>query len=77
MERLFAKHLKQRREVVAKVIKQYSRERKQNSVHNQLSIQTTLGPLSFLPPGHEVGVPSSETLKSLEDIGCNKIKNSS
>lgn len=31
MERLFAKHLKRRREDLARVIKQYSRERKQNS----------------------------------------------
>jgi hypothetical protein len=32
------------------------------------------GPLSFLPPGHEVGVPSSETLKSLEDVGCTVVE---
>lgn len=35
------------------------------------------GPLSLLPPGHEVGVPSSETLKSLEDIGDTAVKISS
>ena len=52
-------------------------ERKQNSSVQRVKHPDHSGPLSLLPPGHEVGVPSSETLKSLEDIGCIVIKNSS